>query len=258
MSLAKIHYGDCLPFLRTLSDGGIACIVTDPPYGTNFKTDIYDDASSSVGPLIPQWYAEWFRLLADGAYCFVYCGILNLNVWIDEAIRAGFCFRNVLATRSFTRGGLSAKGNFCFEFQPVLVLSKGKGRSFNKVDFFPQSPEWRSDRRNKNPSDYTYSYSNWIPSEIAYGTETFGHVSGDGMDFHPNAKSVKLVQFLIEIATAHGETVLDPFLGSGTTGIAAIQSGRNFVGCEMNDHWFEKSRTRLESCDPLFSTVTTI
>ena len=253
MSVARIHHGDCLPFLRALPGGCVDCIVSDPPYGTNFKTDIYDDAKERVEGLIPAWYREWFRVLKPGGYCFLYCGILNLNVWIDEAIAAGFAYRNVLATRSFNRGSASAKGNFCFEFQPVLVLSRGKGKAFNRVDFFPQSEEWKRDRRNRHPADFTYAYSNWIPSEICYGTETFG--GSEGADFHPNAKSVKLERFLIEISTKPGEVVLDPFLGSGTTGVAALQAERDFVGCEMDAHWFGNARRRIEGCNPLFCSV---
>lgn len=256
MSVARLHEGDCLPFLRSMADGSVDAIVTDPPYGTNFRTDIYDDAKETVEALIPSWYREWFRLLKPGGYCFLYCGILNINVWIDEALACGFAFRNVLATRSFNRGSASAKGNFCFEFQPILVLSKGKGREFNRVDFFPQSEEWKRDRRNRHPSDFTYAYSNWIPSEICYGTETFG--GSEGADFHPNAKSVKMERFLIEISTCPGDVVLDPFLGSGTTGVAALETGRDFVGCEADARWFRKSRRRIEGSVPLFSSVETV
>lgn len=251
MTTARIHKGDCLPFMRTLVDASIDCIVSDPPYGTNFKTDIYSDAKGEVEELIPKWYQEWYRILKEDKYCFLFCGILNINVWIDEALKCGFKYKNILATRAFNRGGC-IKGNFVFEFQPILVLSKGKGRAFNKVDFFPQSEEWRRDKRNKNPSAFTYSYSNWIPSEVAYGTETFG---GSEREFHPNAKSVKLERFLIELTSDPGDIVLDSFLGSGTTGVAAMQTGRNFVGCEMNEHWYESSRRRLMTCNPLFSCV---
>ena len=253
MSAAILHQGDCLPYMQTIKDESVDCIVSDPPYLTNFKTDIYDDSGKQEDELIPQWYNEFYRLLKPKSYCFLYCGILNINKWIDYGLAAGFDYRNMLATRSFTRGGLSAKGNFCFEFQPILVLSKGKGRDFNKVDFYPQSPEWKNDKRNKHPSDFTYSYSNWIPSEITYGTETFGQV--DNKEFHPNAKSVKLEQFLIEISTAQEDVVLDPFLGSGTTGVAALQSSRNFIGCELNEHWFKKSAKRISECNTLFCGV---
>jgi site-specific DNA-methyltransferase (adenine-specific) len=254
MNKAIIHKGDCLPFMKTLGDESVDCIVSDPPYGTNFKSDIYDDTKAVVECLIPKWYQEMYRVLREGRYCFLFCGILNINVWIDEALKCGFTYKNILATRSFNRGSASAKGNFVFEFQPIIVLCKGKGIQFNKVDFFPQSEEWKKDKRNKHPSDFTYAYSNWIPSEVTYGTDTFGggeYVS----DFHPNAKSVKLEKFLIEIATGKGDIVLDPFLGSGTTGVAALHTGRDFIGCELNDKWYESSRRRISECNPLFSDV---
>jgi len=49
--------------------------------------------------------------------------------------------------------------------------------------------------------------------------------------------------------------VLDPFLGSGTTGVAALQAERNFIGSEMNEKWFVKAKERIEMCNPLFSKV---
>lgn len=251
MSKAILHRGDCLNYMKGIDDESVDMIMTDPPYGTTFKTDIYDDSSECIEELMPAWYREWHRVLKTKAYCYIYCGILNIHKWIQFGIDAGFDFRNMIATRSFTRGGISAKGNFCFEFQPILVFSKGKGKNFNKVDFFRQSPEWFKDKRNKNPTELTYTYSNWIPSELSYGTETFGMVGNS--ELHPNAKSVKLEQFLIEISTQPGEVVFDPFLGSGTTGVAALNCGRDVIGCEANDKWFKNSKKRIENCNPLFT-----
>lgn len=249
---AKLYHGDCMNFLPRLGDESVDCIVTDPPYAVGYKQDIYDDTKETVEAKIPLWFKEWYRVLKPNSYAFVYVGVKNINVWIDEGIGAGFDYRNMLATRAFNRGTCAPKGNFVFEFQPILVFSKGKGKKFNEVDFFRQSEEWFKDKRNKNPKEFTYAYSNWIPSDLAYGTETFGSNKAMGKDVHPNAKNVKLIQFLIEISTNKDEIVLDPFLGSGTTGEAALNVERNFVGCEMNDLWFENSLNRIGNANPLF------
>lgn len=254
-TIARLHRGDCLQYLQSLPESYFSALMSDPPYAVGFKNDIYDDSKEKIDDMIPKWFAEWFRILQPNAYAFLYVGVKNINQWIDVGITAGFDYRNMLATRAFNRGACAPKGNFVFEFQPILVFSKGKGKTFNEVDFFKQSEEWFKDRRNKNPREYTYAYSNWIPSELCYGTETFGSNKKAPGEIHPNAKSVKMEQFLIEISTQPGEWVLDPFLGSGTTGVAALQCGRNFVGCEMNDKWYEKSKDRIGECNALFSTV---
>lgn len=255
MSVAKIHQGDCLPFMRTLPDGSCDCLVSDPPYAVGYKNGIYDDSAEVIEKQIPLWFQEWYRLLKDGSYAFLYVGVKNIHKWIFEGENAGFTYRNIIATRSFNNGSMVAN-NFCFVMQPIIVFCKGKGKSFNKVDFFPTSQEWLKDKRNKNSHPYTYQYPNFIPTDICYGTEVFGGMdAADAKQAHPNAKSVKLEQFLIEISTQPGELVLDPFLGSGTTGVAALQCGREFIGCEMDEHWFQKSCRRLDECNPLFSQV---
>ena len=63
---------------------------------------------------------------------------------------------------------------------------------------------------------------------------------------HTTEKPVALCQFYIENSTKRGEIVLDPFMGSGTTGVASIRSRRKFVGIELTEQWFDVSRKRIE------------
>jgi len=63
---------------------------------------------------------------------------------------------------------------------------------------------------------------------------------------HPTVKPVELMRYLVRLVTPPGGTVLDPFLGSGTTGIAAVREGFDFVGIEKNDEYVELARTRIE------------
>ena len=252
MSKARLYRGDCLPFLKTLTDASCDAVVSDPPFLVDYKNDIYDDSSSQSGELVPSWYREWFRVLKDDSYVFLHVGIKNINMWIDCGIEAGFTFKNIIATRAFNNGSMVAN-NFAFVMQPILVFSKGGGRKFNKVDFFPTSEEWMKDKRNKDAKPFTYQYPNFIPTDITYGTEVFGGMSAaNAKEKHPNAKNLRLIAFFIEIATNEGDTILDPFLGSGTTGVAALSTDRDFIGCEMNETWFKRSRNRIANANPLF------
>lgn len=63
---------------------------------------------------------------------------------------------------------------------------------------------------------------------------------------HPTQKSLQLMQEIIKIHTNENETVIDPFMGSGTTGLACIQSNRKFIGIELNKEHFDLTVTRLE------------
>ena len=66
---------------------------------------------------------------------------------------------------------------------------------------------------------------------------------------HPTVKPIKLMDYLIRLITPAGGTVLDPFMGSGSTGIAAIEGGWDFIGCEKEKEYFEIATTRLQNCD---------
>lgn len=244
----SIYCGDCTECMSRMDDGSIDSIISDPPYAVGFKSNrtTYDDSPTLLNETIPLWLSEFYRILKQGSWMFLFTGVKNINRWIDIAEDVGFTFKNMLATRSFCRGG-AVPNNFVFELQPVLVFTKGeKGRKLNKVDFFPTSKEWLNDKRNKNKTKFSYSYSNWIPSKIAYGTEIFGHVEEKDV-WHPNAKSEKLCRFLVELATNPGEVVFDPFLGCGTTGAAAVSVGRNFLGCEQDKKWADVAQRRISN-----------
>lgn len=63
---------------------------------------------------------------------------------------------------------------------------------------------------------------------------------------HPNQKPVGLLEYLIKTYTKEGDTVLDNCMGSGSTGVAAVNTGRSFIGIELNDEYFEMAKQRIE------------
>jgi DNA modification methylase len=64
---------------------------------------------------------------------------------------------------------------------------------------------------------------------------------------HPTPKSVELAMHFIKLHTQEGDTVLDPFMGGGSTGVSCRKLGRKFIGIELDPHWYEYSKKRLES-----------
>ena len=79
--------------------------------------------------------------------------------------------------------------------------------------------------------------------------------TGDEFTGHKSQKPIKLIQELIEKYTNEGDTIFDPFMGSGTTGVACMQLGRKFIGCEINEQYFAIARKRIEAAamqEPLF------
>ena len=231
---------DCLEGMKTMADENFDLIVTDPPYAVNFKNNIYDDSFDTIINNIPEWFKQWYRLLKEDSYLFVFVGVKTLHIWIEEGLKAGFNYKNIIATRSFNNGSPTPKNNFGFQFQPIIVFSKGKGKPFNNIDFIPTSEEWFKDKRNKNPKPYTYSYPNWIKTEWAFATEKRAT-----KNLHPNEKNVKILKFIIEIASNEGDYVLDSFSGSASTAVACIQTNRNFIGFELNEEYYKFGEKRI-------------
>jgi len=71
---------------------------------------------------------------------------------------------------------------------------------------------------------------------------------GDGKNAHPTVKAVALMRYLIKLITPTGGTVLDPFMGSGSTGIAALREGFDFIGIEREEEYFNTARSRILAC----------
>lgn len=242
--MTKIHNGDCMDVMKQMSDESVDCIVTDPPYGVAFKNGFYDDTTETVLKHMPKWFEQWFRILKENSYVYVFVGVKTIHQWVQTGVDAGFVFKNIIATRSFNNGAPAPKNNFGFQFQPILVFSKGRGKNFNEVDFIPTSQEWLKDKRNKNPKPYTYSYPNWIKTE--WGFASAKRAVGS---LHPNEKNVDLIKFLIELSTNENDIVLDPFMGSGTTGVACRNLGRDFIGIELDRSYFDIASDRIKQLE---------
>lgn len=242
MSKIQLYNGDCIDVMQQIPDKSIDGIISDPPYAVNFKNDFYNDDKDFVLSQMPLWYKEWYRVLKDNCYMFLFVGVKTLHNWIEEGIKAGFTYKNIIATRSFNNGAPTPKNNFGFQFQPVLLFSKGDGKAFNKVDFIPTSAEWLKDKRNKNPKPYTYAYPNWIKTEWA-----FASAKNSVKNNHPNEKNVELIKFFVELSTNENEIVLDSFMGCGTTGIACQKTKRDFIGIELDTNYFNIAKERIEN-----------
>ena len=239
----QLYNEDCLEVMKQLPDKSVDCIITDPPYFVGFKNDFYDDNPDLFETKTPEWFAQWKRVLKDNSFCFIFAGVRNLHKWISAGIEAGFTYKNIVATRSFNNGSIRAPSNFGFQFQPIIVFSNGQGRKLNKVDFIPTSASWFKDKRNPNPKPYTYDYPNWIKTEWAFASAKRANKS-----FHPNEKNIDLIKFLIEVATNENEVVMDTFMGCGSTGIACKKCNRDFIGMELDKHYFDLATKRIDEC----------
>ena len=240
MSKVQLILGDCLERMKEIPDGSVDMILADPPYGTT------KCSWDSIIPLEPMW-AELRRIIKlNGAIVMTasqpFTSILvcsNLKMfkyeWIWEK-DGGSNFATV-------------KYQPMKEHESVLIFGKGK-TTYNQI-----KQERIGSRKGKETTTIDSGRSDSV-----YGTQNGGKklkVSklrcprsiqrfNRERGVHPTQKPVALMEYLIKTYTNEGDTVLDFTCGSGTTGIAAKNLNRDFIGIEMDEGYFNIAKERIE------------
>ena len=234
-----LHLGDCLDVMQGIPDGSVDMVMTDPPFGTTAcKWD-------SVIPFEPMW-AQLKRITKpNGAIVLMASqpftsALVMSNVkmfkyeWIWEKTRGSNPY---LARCQPLR---------CHE--SVLVFSEGAAR------YYPQKVDGEEYKINKNSGGRvakdTKTNNKEFVGAINSGrfprsVQTLKNASSE-MGLHPTQKPVALMEYLIRTYTNPGETVLDFTMGSGTTGCAAANTGRRFIGIERDPDYFAAASARIQ------------
>lgn len=219
---ATLHHGDCLEVMRGIASGSVDLILTDPPYRTisgGTSSELAQRHSTSIlakndGKIfehndieIRSYMPEFYRLLKDGSHCYVMTNNINLRELLNVADEVGFGLHNLLAWR---KNNCTANRWYMKEAEWVCFFYKRPAKRINNAGS-KQIFEWDNIRDR----------------------------------LHPTQKPVELMLHYIENSTNPGQIVLEPFMGSGTTGVAAIQSGRRFIGIERDPEYFAICQKRI-------------
>lgn len=234
---------DCLSIMRGMDANSIDCIVTDPPYGVDFQNNkTFDDSKDYVFSIMNQWLSEMARVLKEGHHCFIFIPTKGAAQWL-LAIEQHFTIYNILSGRTYT-SSLYLKNNFQFNNQLIVYAAKGTAKRLNAVDFIKTSKSWFNDKRNKNPKEYTYSYPAFLWQDE---TKIFANIktTAASKGRHPCEKNPSLIEFFIRLSTEEEEIVFDPFMGGGTTGVAAVAANRKFIGIEINEEYFATAKRKV-------------
>lgn len=231
----ELFNGDCLEILRTLPPRSVDLILCDLPYGTT------QNKWDSVIPLGPLW--KEYRRVSKGA--IVLTAAQPFTTDLIAAARPIFRYSWVWEKSSVT-GHLNAHRRPMRNHEDVLVFSEAA------PPYYPQglSPYGRVKKRGHNGSNFGKS-----------GTENFQESTGfprslvrfpnDPRPVHPTQKPVALMEYLIRTYTNPGDVVLDNCMGSGTTGVAAMNTGRRFVGIEKDPEYFAIAAARVLQVAPV-------
>jgi len=237
---AEMLLGDCLDVLCEIEDGSVDMILCDPPYGTTAcKWD-------AVIPFEPMWAGVKRVLKKNGAAVFTASQPFTSALVMSNV--AWFKYQWVWEKDKAT-GHLNAKRRPLVAHEDVLVFSG------TTPPYFPQIvdtgvPSNRSAKTVRKSKAQTYgAFSEYqrggrttrYPRSVVK-TNTVNSANGV---VHPTQKPVALMEYLILTYTNEGETVLDFTMGSGTTGVACMNTGRNFIGIEMDEGYMDIAEARI-------------
>jgi len=242
------YLGDCFDVMATLGAGTVDMVLNDPPYGTTAC------AWDSVLPFPEMWAAYWRLLKQNGAAVLTAAQPFTSALVMSQIKEFKYSW---VWKKSRPSGFAHAKNMPLKNCEDVCIFSQGStghvGQSKNRMPYNPQgliySPKMTKNTkvRGENESafgnrpshedEYLQEWTNY-PAQV----QEFASVSGA---LHPTQKPVALFEYLIRTYTNPGELVLDNTAGSGTTAIAAIQSGRRWICIERDEGYFEKAIARV-------------
>ena len=218
-----IKQGDCLEVMRNLPDKSIDLVVTDCPYKT-VKGGCTNKAVKLTGATnenlkkgavfnnntikFKEWLPETYRVLKDNTHCYIMVNDRNLKDLIVEAENVGFKLLNILVWKK-TRH--TPNRYYLKNCEFIVFLRKGKAKNINNM-----------------------------------GTFSVIEVPNVEHKQHPSEKPINLMKILIENSSNENDLVLDMFMGSGSTGVACMNTNRRFIGFELDPQYFEVARKRLK------------
>jgi len=242
----NLYHGDCLEILPTFPPASVDAIITDLPYGTTACE--WD----SIIPLAPMWEQVKRVLKPNGVFITT-----SSNPFTSVLIMSNI---NKFRHEWIWEKSLSGSPALC-NHAPMKIHETGVVFGYGSITFNPQLTKGRL--RMKGISGKSIEGQKFVSSGVNTGIENDDYYprsiqyfsNGDRINKqHPTQKPVSLYEYLVRTYTNAGETVLDICMGSGTTGVAAIQTGRNFIGIEKEQKYFEIASRRIaQAPQPLFT-----
>lgn len=233
---------DCLNAMKFIPDNSISMILTDPPYGTTAcKWD-------SIIPLVPMW--EQLKRVIKPKGSIVMTASQPFTTTLISSNIEGYCY-NWVWNKHFAGNFVQAKRQPLKDHEDVCVFSlDGKMPYYYPIKTLRDSPikkgknvpEFGAVPLRGSCKDVGKTYKDKNPT--TYKSLDFNVRVGRGL--HPTQKPVALMEYLIKTYTNEGEMVLDFTMGSGTTGVAAKNLNRSFIGIELDDNYFNIAKQRIE------------
>lgn len=263
--LNQILLGDCQQVLRGLPDNSIDLIFTSPPYA--------DQRQHTYGGVTPDNYVAWFLpkaaefkrvLKPTGTF------VLNIKERVVNGERHTYVIELILKMREqgwlWTEEFMWHKKNsypgkwpnrFRDNWERLIQFNKQKQFHMYQEAVMVPVGDWAKDRlanlsetdlirdESRVGSGFGKNVSNWVGRDMVYPNNVLHMATESSNRDHSAVFPVGLPSWFIKLFTQPGDTVLDPFIGSGTTALAAIQLARNYVGIDINPEYVALAQERV-------------
>lgn len=263
--LNTILLGDCEQVLQQIPDNSIDLIFTSPPYA--------DQRKNTYGGIHPDQYVDWFLpkafemkrvLKPSGSF------VLNIKERVVNGERHTYVIELILALKKqgwfWTEEYVWPKKNsfpgkwpnrFRDSWERLLQFNKSKDFKIFQENVMIPVGNWAKDRlSNLSETDHSRdesrvnsgfgkNVSNWLGRDLVYPTNVLYLATECSNKNHSAVFPIDLPKWFIKLFTETGDTVLDPFAGSGTTCLAALELGRNFIGIDIRNEYVELSQQRV-------------
>ena len=220
--MIRLLLGDALKRMKKIEDGSVDMILTDPPYGINYQSNrrvvkkkfdkIKNDSNLDW---LDIFFENCYRIQKNNTAIYCFCSWHNIDKF-KISFEKFFKLKNILVWVKNNHGSGDLKCSYAPKHEFILYGNKGK-----------------SIFREKRYSDIF----------------EFDKISSSKL-LHPNEKNVDMLSIYIKNNSDENQIILDPFMGSGTTGVACKNLNRNFIGIEQDETYFKIAKARINKEDP--------
>ena len=241
--------GDCLEEMKKIPDGSVDMILCDLPYEVLNKGN--KNASWDRHLPFDQLWEQYNRIIKDnGAIVLFAQGMFTAQLMMSNPDMWRY---NLIWDKMFVSGFLNAKKMPMRSHEDILVFYKSLPTYNPQMTTGKPLHGMGTAYKNKTVTNNCYGDMNRADNSRCGSTEKYPtsivrfQKPHPSCAVHPTQKSVELCEWLIKTYTNEGETILDNCMGSGTTGVAAINTDRNFIGIELTEKYFKIAEYRINS-----------
>ena len=250
--LGRIYHGDCIEGMSLLPDETVDLIFADPPYniGKDYGNNQMRLSDQEYREWSERWIREAVRLLKPTGSIYV-CSDWRYSGMIQALLDSYLIVKNRITWRR--EKGRGSRRNWKNNLEDIWFAVKSENYVFNVEEVKIKKQVIAPYRENGEPKDwveengeryrYTHPANIWIDTVVPFWSMPENTP-------HPTQKPEMVVERVMKASSNPGDTILDPFMGSGTTAVVAVRLGRRFIGFEINEEYVRLAAKRLDQTQP--------